>query len=97
MLRAATKRASGISSASIAASAAGWIGSLGWPDHQRGRLDLLATLADGAIRPKKMPWIAAAIGAGRWSRVSSAIPAQNGTMPRGTSFETRRSRRRRAA
>ena len=46
---------------------------------------------DGAIRPKKMPWIAAAIGAGRWSRVSSRIPVQNGTTPRGTARVTIRS------
>ena len=38
----------------------------------------------GAIRPKKIPWIVAAIDAGRWFSVSSTMPAQNGTMPRGT-------------
>ena len=58
MLRAATNRAFGISSASIAASAAGWIGSRGWPTTRAGAVDLPAALAaSGAIRPKKMPWI----------------------------------------
>ena len=50
-----------------------------------------AAARTGAIRPKKMPWIAAAIGAGRWSSVSSTMPAQNGTTPRGTARVTSRS------
>ena len=37
----------------------------------------------GATRPKMMPWMTAATEAGRWSRVSSPMPAQNGTSPRG--------------
>ena len=40
-------------------------------------------LDGGAIRPKKSPCTTAAIAAGRWSRVSSTMPAQNGTSPRG--------------
>ena len=46
---------------------------------------------DGATRPKKMPWTTAATDPGRWSRVSSPMPTQNGTRPRGTGRVTQRS------
>ena len=38
----------------------------------------------GAIRPKNIPCSVAAIGPERWLSVSSTMPAQNGTSPRGT-------------
>ncbi len=63
----------------------GGSGRVGGRSPARGAWICRRRLLDGAIRPKKMPWMAAAIGAGRWSRVSSAMPAQNGTTPRGTS------------
>src|SRR5918997_1394218 len=38
----------------------------------------------GATRPKKIPWMAAAIAAGRWSSVSSTTRPQWPTNRRGT-------------
>ena len=84
MLRAFTNSACGISSASIAASAKGWSGSVGWPTIRDGAVIARRCLACGATRPKMMPWMTAATDAGRWSSVSRAMPAQNGTSPRGT-------------
>ena len=91
MLRARTNVAFGISSASIAASAAGWIGSAGWPTTRAGAVIARRRLEDGATRPKKSPCTTAATESARWSIVSSAIPAQNGTSPRGIGRVTSRS------
>ena len=83
-LCASTNWAFGISSASIAASANGWIGSVGCPTTRAGAVIARRCFDGGATRPKMMPWMSAATEAGRWSRVSSPMPAQNGTSPRGT-------------
>ena len=83
MLWASTNWAFGISSASMAASANGWIGSVGCPTTRAGAVIARRCFDCGATRPKMMPWMTAATEAGRWSRVSSPMPAQNGTSPRG--------------
>ena len=91
MLRALTNSASGSSRASIAASAAGWIGSAGCPTTSAGTVISRRSREDGATRPKKMPWTTAATDPGRWSQVSSPMPTQKGTSPRGTGRVTHRS------
>ena len=90
MFLALTKVASGSSSASIAASAAGWIGSAGCPTTSAGAAMARRRLDEGAIRPKNSPCTTAPIESARWSRVSRTIPVQNGTTPRGIGRVSRR-------
>ena len=52
----------------------GGSGRAGAPPRARAPRSACRSREDGAIRPKKMPWMAAAIGPGRWSRVSSSDP-----------------------
>ena len=91
MLLAFTNVAFGISPASMAASAAGWIGSAGWPTTIAGTVIARRRFDDGATRPKNSPCTTAAIESACWSIVSSTIPVQNGTIPRGMGRVTRRS------
>ena len=65
---------------------------LRWPTTSVGTAIERRTRDDGAIRPKMIPCIVAAIAAGRWSNVSRTMPTQNGTSPRGIGRVSARSR-----
>ena len=75
----------------IAASAAGWIGSAGCPTTSAGTVIARRSFEEGATRPKKSPCTTAAIGSARWLQVSRPMPTQNGTIPRGIGRVTQRS------
>ena len=72
----------------MSASTNGWIGSIGWPTTNTGAWIRRRWLDEGASRPKITPCSTEAIESARWSTVSSPMPAQNGTSPRGTERDT---------